>query len=224
MPERLLCRMTDRDASRQTQYDVSWLTKVEACTAVLARGGPDDLMTEVHTNRGFLYWRLGWVPEAMADLNEAVRLSPKLSAVYVNRGSLFAALGNDRLAEQDYGAAVDLNPDNPGALNNYARVQLERGDYGAALKLMEKALRLKSDMDVFYDTQAHALMGLGQIEAAEAAFGQAVDLGGAARVRRYQMQLAAKGYAPGRNDGVMDAATLAALRACIRDNCRLMLE
>ncbi len=224
MPERALCRMSDADAAWDANFKASWQTKVEACNEVLARGGPDDLMTEVHTNRGFLYWRLGQVPEAMADLNEAVRLSPKHSGVYVNRGSLFATLGNHSLAEQDYRTAVDLNPENPGALNNYARMQLEQGDYSAALALMEKALALKSDMDVLYDSQAHALMGLGQIAAAEAAFGRAAALGGASRVRRYQQMLAAKGYDPGRFDGVMDATTQAALSACIRDNCRLMLD
>ena len=59
---------------------------------------------------------------------------------------------------------------------------------------------------------------------AEAAFALAMELGGTPRVRRYQQALTAKGYAPGRSDGVVDGATEAALAACIRDNCRLLLD
>jgi len=228
-PEASLCQMDGPNDFSQAEIDSQ--AKIDACTVVLARGGPDELMGAIYGNRGLVYWRMGRVAEALADLSAAIRvfpdrpeLSPNRSALYVNRGALYSQLGNDRLAEHDFRTAVDLDPHNPGAMNNLARLRLELGDYAAALELMDKALSLKSDFDVFYDTQAHALMGLGQIEAAATAFGRAAELGGPQRVYRYQTMLVAKGYDPGRGDGVLDAATQAALLACIRDNCRLMLD
>ncbi len=198
--------------------------KIDACSAILARGGSSDEIAHAYANRGMLYWATGRIEKASADLDAAVAAAPGRADLYLNRGALRAQLGDYGHAEQDYRKALVLDPSNPGAMNNLARVQIVRGDYAAGLEWIDRAVVMKSDLDVFHDTRAHALMGLGRFDAAEQAFDRAMAVGGPARVQRYQRQLAVKGYDPGHFDGVMDDASRAALRACIRDNCRLMLD
>lgn len=198
--------------------------KIDACSAILARGGNSDEIAHAYANRGMLYWATGRIERASADLDAAIAAAPGRDDLYLNRGAFYTQLGDYRYAELDYRKALDLNPANPGPMNNLARIQIIRGDYAAGLEWIDKAVALKADVDVFHDTRAHALMGLGRLDAAEEAFDRAIAVGGPSRAVRYQRQLATKGYDPGRFDGVMDEASKAALRACIRDNCRLMLE
>jgi tetratricopeptide (TPR) repeat protein len=204
-------------------HDVSQ-AKIDACSAVLDRGGTKDEIAHAYANRGMLYWATGRIREATADLDAAIAASPDRSELYLNRGAFRAQIGDYGHAEQDYQKALALDPANSGAMNNLARVQIVRGDYAAGLAWIDRAIVIKSDLDVFHDTRAHALMGLGRIGAAAEAFDRAIAVGGPARAIRYQRQLVVKGYDPGRFDGVMDDATWAALKNCIRDNCRLMLE
>jgi len=204
-------------------HDVSQ-AKIDACSAVLDRGGTKDEIAHAYANRGMLYWATRRVEEASADLDAAIAASPDRSELYLNRGAFRAQIGDYGHAEQDYQKALALDPANSGAMNNLARVQIVRGDYAAGLAWIDRAIVIKSDLDVFHDTRAHALMGLGRIGAAAEAFDRAIAVGGPARAIRYQRQLVVKGYDPGRFDGVMDDATWAALKNCIRDNCRLMLE
>lgn len=168
--------------------------------------------------------RMGRDADALEDYDQAIRIAPRHVAAYVNRGSFFSKRGQLDLAEADFQAALELVPNNPVVLNNLAWVYVLRGNYRAALDLVNRALDSKVEPRVGRDTQAHALMGLGQVEAAEEAFLEAAQGRGAGLVRQYQEALIAKGYTPGRSDGVLDAATRAALSACIRDNCRLLLD
>ncbi len=212
----MLCQVHGRN-------DVSQ-AKIDACSSILARGGTKDEMAHAYANRGMLYWATGRIEKASADLDAAVAAAPGRSELYLNRGAFRDQLGDSRHAELDYRKALDLDPANAGAINNLARIRVEQGDYAAGLEWIDKAVAMRADVDVFHDTRAHALMGLGRLDAAEEAFNRAMAVGGPLRVVRYQQQLAAKGYNPGGFDGVMDAGTRDALRACIRDNCRLMLE
>jgi Tfp pilus assembly protein PilF len=120
--------------------------------------------------------------------------------------------------------ALRLNPENAWAYNSYAWHLAQQGDYVTAEAQIVKAIALEPESFLLVDTRAHVLMGMGEVPAAENAFTRAMELGGPDIVREYQKSLIAKGYAPGRSDGVVDAVTQAALSACIRDNCRLLLD
>lgn len=162
--------------------------------------------------------------EALVDFNETVRLIPGHSGGYNNRANVYRKQGKYDLMMADLEAAKKAVPSNPTSYNNHAYLLVEEGDYAAALPLIEKSFALGGDDVEFYDTYAHVMMGLGRVEEAEEAFAEAIAQGKSKRVRLYQLALEKKGYDPSRTDGRLDEATRAALSACIRDNCRLMLD
>lgn len=212
-----LCRDVWEDKSGQLHLD--------ACTDVIEGTKSDHRRGEALNYRGLIYSRTGRLDEALADFNEAARLLPNSSAPYNNRANVYRKQGRYDLMMADLEAAKVAKPGSAISYNNHAYSLCEQGDFAAALPLVEKALELESVGNVeVYDTYGHVLMGLGRVEESEAAFAEAIKLGKSKRVRLYQLALEKKGYTPGRSDGVMNDATQVALSACIRDNCRLMLD
>jgi tetratricopeptide (TPR) repeat protein len=202
----------------------SWQVNEDACTDIIARTQSDSLRGEALNYRGLIYSRSGQLEKAEADFTEAIRILPRPSGAYNNRANVYRKQGRYDLMMKDMEAARVAKPDNPVTYNNQAFFLSEQGDYAAAQPLIEKALALGADDTETHDTHAHVLMGLGRAEEAESAFAKAIERGGSKKLQQYQQALAKKGYAPGRSDGVLDDATKAALAACIRDNCRLMLD
>lgn len=196
----------------------------DACSAVIARTKSDRLRGDALNYRGLIYSRTGRLADAEADFTESIRLLPSSSAARNNRANVYRKQGRYDLMMSDLEAAKVAKPGSPTSYNNHAYLLVEEGDYAAALPLIEKSFALGGDDVEFYDTYGHVLMGLGRVAEAEEAFGEAIALGKSKRVRLYQLALEKKGYEPGRTDGIPDKATQAALAACIRDNCRLMLD
>ena len=211
-----LCRAVWEGSNQQINED--------ACTEVINTTQSDGLKGEALNYRGLIYSRTGQLAKAEADFTEAIKVLRKPSGVYNNRADVYRKQGKYDLMLADMEAARVAKPDNPVTYNNQAFFQCGQGDYAAALPLIEKALALGADDTETHDTHAHVLMGLGRAEEAESAFGKAIQRGGQKKLRQYQEALARKGYSPGRSDGIMNDATQAALSACIRDNCRLMLD
>ena len=211
-----LCeRVWDDDITAPTQ---------RACSQVIAQSAVDLERAEAYNARGVIHRRKGRLDEAVADFNEAIQLNPTSSSTHSNRGIAYAQMGKGDLAMASFSKAIELNPKNATAYNNYSWFLSKRGDYEDALAMADKALENNFRHQEYHDTKAHALMGLGRQEDAEEAFDIAASFGGADLVKAYQKTLIAKGYDPGRSDGEFDERTKEALAACIRDNCRLMLD
>jgi tetratricopeptide (TPR) repeat protein len=215
---------TEVNLCRAVWEGSNWQVNEEACTEIVARTQSDSLRGEALNYRGLIYSRSDQLEKAEADFTEAARLLPGASAPLNNRANVYRKQGRYDLMMKDLEAAKVAKPNSPVSYNNHAYLLADEGDYAAALPLIEKSMALGgNDVEVF-DTYGHVLMGLGRAEEAEAAFAEAMALGKSKRVRSYQQALVKKGYAPGRGDGVLDDGTKAALAACIRDNCRLMLD
>ena len=195
-----------------------------ACSRVIENTDERRQRVIALNRRGTAWNRLGEESKALADFDQAIRLEPLYSAPYSNRANVYDQQGKHDLAEQNHQAAIRVNPTNSSSYNNYSWHLAGRGDYEGALVQVNRALALNAERQSVYDTQAHAFMGLGEVAEAEAAFTRAMELGGVETVRQYQRALSKKGYDPGHSDGEADAAMRAGLQACIRDNCRLMLD
>lgn len=209
---------------RAVWEDSNWQVNQDACTDVIERTQSDSLKGEALNYRGLIYSRTGRLEEAEADFTEVLKLLPKSSAAYNNRANVYRKQGRYDLMMADLEAAKVAKPGSPVSYNNHAYLLVEEGDYAAALPLIEKSFALGGDDVEFYDTYGHVLMGLGRAEEAEAAFAEVISLGKSKRVQLYQQALEKKGYLSSHSDGVLDEATQTALSACIRDNCRLMLD
>ncbi len=211
-----ICKSDFKGAQAEPVYD--------ACTRVIEEAKGPFWTASGYNNRSLIlrYW--GRHAEEMDDLNNAIRVYPDHSAAHNNRGQAYATRGEADLAIADFEEALRLNPESALAHNNYAWLLAGKGNYAAASEYSEKAIALAPDHLDAIDTQAHVQMGLGQKASAEETFLKAMKLGGIEMVSQYQEALIAKGYDPGRSDGIPDDATQAALSQCIRDNCRLMLD
>ena len=197
---------------------------INACTVVIKMAESDALKGNAFNSRGLIYAHTGRSDAALADFGSAVGLMTDPAPAYGNRADVYRARGRYDLMISDLESARWVRSDDPQSYSARSRMLSVAGDYAAALPLAEKALALGFDEPRGYDALGHALMGLGRTEEAQIAFAEAIERGDANWLRMYQAILARKGYAPGREDGVMDDATQAALKACVRDNCRLLLD
>lgn len=196
----------------------------DACTRLIEQSDDSYRVASAYNNRSLVlfYWQRN--DDAIADLNKAIVLNPGHSKYHHNRGRVYSRQGENEKAFADFQEAIRLDPENKWARNNYAWHLAEVGAYAAAWPHAEQAVALDPNSYLFTDTLAHVLMGLGHVVYAESAFDHAMALGGAEMIRGYQEALVDKGYVPGRQDGVLDETTRSALSACIRDNCRLLLD
>lgn len=213
-----------QDLCAKAQHGDRSEAALAACTKIIDESDSRRDRSGAHNFRGIIYTNLGDENAALAEFNEAVRLDPYFSGAYSNRANIYSKRGDDVRAVQSYLAALRFSPKNAMAHNNYAWHLARRGEFDKAAKYIVAAEALGDGFQALYDTQGHVFMMLGRTEEAEVAFGKAMTTGGPDLVRRYQQTLYAKGYDPGRSDGVADEATQAALSACIRDNCRLLLD
>lgn len=197
---------------------------LNACTIVVAEARSYESKGKALNNRGLIYARTGRSDAALADFGAAVDLMVDPASAYANRADIYRASGRYDLMIADLESARWVDEANPETYSLRSRILSVDADYGAALPLAEKSLILGFNEPRGYDALGHALMGLGRAEEAEDAFVAAIERGDAHWLSTYQYALARKGYDPGRQDGVMDDATRSALRACIHDNCRLLLD
>lgn len=117
-------------------------------------------------------------------LNRAESLAAKLAnnpqfavSSLLTRGAVAEARGDGDAAEALYRQALELEPENAIALNNLAYVLAtlqKRPD--EALPHIQKAVELRPNVADLLDTRGVVLMGIGDFDAAEQAFAQAMSL------------------------------------------------
>ncbi|MBX5494336.1 MAG: tetratricopeptide repeat protein [Bryobacteraceae bacterium] len=72
--------------------------------------------------------------EALAELNEAIRLNPSLAAAYNARGYVYLLLRDYTRAVADFDAAIRLNPRYANAYHNRGVARRALGDWKGASK------------------------------------------------------------------------------------------
>jgi hypothetical protein len=92
--------------------------------------------------RGLLYQLKGEADRAIADYDEAIRLSPKLPFSYNNRGNAYKAKGNLTAARADYDAAIKADPLWPWGYTNRGILSTEQKDFAGARADFYAALAL----------------------------------------------------------------------------------
>jgi tetratricopeptide (TPR) repeat protein len=141
----------------------------EACTAVIEAPRTSPLERAIALNNRATH-RLG--DEAERDLDEAIRLSPRLAKLYNNRG-LHRMYGTPRLALDDFNEALRLDPRYAVAWNNRGETYASLKDYDRAIADFDHAIRLAPSylhpMYNPYEQRAQALEARGDPKAAEIA-------------------------------------------------------
>ena len=104
-------------------------------------GGP-------HANLGLIYRQAGKLPEAAAELETAVRLSPRQPVYWNQLGVTYRLLGQFRQARDAYDKAIALDPDYAAStLNLGILYDLYLGDGQRALELYSRYLLLSPSGD-----------------------------------------------------------------------------
>ena len=168
---------------------IGWLMTLAALTAMLpgcvteTEGGLPDpasaqtrLAAQLDLARGYL--EQGNTERARHSLNRALDIDARSVETHVLLGVLNAAESNWDIAERHFRTALDIDPRDPMALNNYASYLYSRGRYEEALGYLE---RLVEDAEYRARSQAYENLGLVQIrlddvQAAKESFLRALQL------------------------------------------------
>jgi tetratricopeptide (TPR) repeat protein len=105
-----------------------------------------------YRQRGIAAYRGGDFRQAIADLDQAIRLDPKDAKAYNIRGNAWDYLGDSDRALADYDEAIDLDPNNPAVFHDRGMMWRRKGDLDKALVDMDRAIRFGfSDASLYGD-------------------------------------------------------------------------
>ena len=121
--------------------------------------------------------------DAVAALEQAVKLDPDLAEAHFRLGLGYEALQKREQAESEYKKAVeayrkyfDANPDDAEAHYNLGQTYANLGQYSEAIREYRQATKLKTDdPDIYYDLGV-AHTKLAQYEPAAAAFSKSLEI------------------------------------------------
>jgi Flp pilus assembly protein TadD len=91
---------------------------------------------QAHTNAGGLLALDGRLEEALARLDKAVALQVDSATAHASRGAILLRLKRRDEAEKELLEALRIDPREPAAASNLAKVLLARGDEGGALRAL----------------------------------------------------------------------------------------
>jgi type IV pilus assembly protein PilF len=95
----------------------------------------------VHTELAAGYFEVGNMSVALEEVAVALRADANYSPAYSIAGLIYSALKEDRLAEQNYGQALRINPLDSDANNNYGWFLCQRKREADGIKHILDALR-----------------------------------------------------------------------------------
>jgi type IV pilus assembly protein PilF len=95
----------------------------------------------VHTDLAASYFELGNMGVALDEIKEALRADPRYGPAQNVAGLVYAQLKEDRLAEEAFQTALEINPSDSDAHNNYGRFLCDRKQEKEAVKHFLAAVR-----------------------------------------------------------------------------------
>ena len=135
------------------------------------------------------YFEQGKTTVALDEIKQAVAADPTFGPAYVLRGLVYMRLNDNRLAEESFQRALQLNPRDPDALHNYGWFQCRQGRHQQAIDLFARALANPT-----YGGQAKTLklkgvcqINMGQLPEAEGTLARAYELDPADPVTAYNL-------------------------------------
>ncbi|MEB3276098.1 MAG: DUF6165 family protein [Cyanobacteriota bacterium] len=145
--------------------------------------------------------------EAIALLNQALRLKPDFADGHCSLGLALKRRGDIDAAIAAYSRALELDPALPDAHNNLGVALKERGDLPAAVAAHSRALQLQPHFPEAQLNRGVALQQLGELAAATAAYRAALELRPAYADAHHNLGLALQ------EQGELDAARASLQRA-----------
>ena len=124
------------------------------------------------------YFEKGQMTTALDQVKLAIIADPTVSDAYNLRGLIYANLGDDRLAEESFRRALQLNPRDADTMQNYGYFLCQKKRYGEANALFDQALSNPQYRDTVrtYLTKGACLAQAGQLADAEASLLRAYEI------------------------------------------------
>ncbi|MBI5640955.1 MAG: tetratricopeptide repeat protein [Nitrospirae bacterium] len=160
---------------RTAQQIRVWKDSISLWTHAI-ESGPVNNPVAYHS-RGAFHAISGRTNDALRDLDQAVRLSPRFMEPYMTRGSLYIKSGIPEKAVQDYTQAISIDNNSSKAYHGRGTAFISLGRYEEALKDFDAAISLASGSFSFYNDRAILLSRLNRYEEALRDYGEAVRLG-----------------------------------------------
>lgn len=124
------------------------------------------------------YFEHGQTSVALDEIKQSLSADPTYGPAYVLRGLVYMRMNDQRLAEDSFKRALQVNPRDPDALHNYGWFTCQQGRYPEALQMFSQALA-----SPVYGGRAKTLMlqgtcqvRMGQAPEAESSFARAYEL------------------------------------------------
>lgn len=180
---KLLNRCFEPDAGKRPATMEELAAELQAIYASLVgrpypRQTPPPVVLEAGLllNQAFSLQELGQLEEALALIEQAIRLDPSSSSAHNNKGSTLRAMGRHEEALAAYEQAIRLNPSSASAYTNKGVLLLVLKRREEALAALEQAIRLDPARAMLYNNQGGILNDLGRFQEALSALDQAIRL------------------------------------------------
>ena len=136
---------------------------------------PNEIF-DAYNNRGVYYIAQNRYEEALADLNHALALNPRVARAWVNKGSVYAETNRNDSAYVCFERAIEIAPDYPEGLANRGAIRSRRGDLAGAVEDFARAIRLNPTFRGAYMNRASVYFKMGEYERAVADRRRVIDL------------------------------------------------
>jgi type IV pilus assembly protein PilF len=138
--------------------------------------GSDIEIAIANMNLGIAYMREGHLEEALERLNHARDVKPDYPPIYNALGVLHQTMREYDIAEYNFKIAIELNPDDSSALNNYGLLLCRTRRYEEADEVFLRAASnpLYATPELAYNNAGTCALNNGQIELAEKYFNEAL--------------------------------------------------
>jgi Cd2+/Zn2+-exporting ATPase len=153
-------------------------TRIAGCTEVISRGKRETKQNQLfaYIGRAAAYRAKGDFDRALADLDKALRLSPKSAPALLERGSIYRDRGDFDRAIADYSAAISAQPRSATAFFGRAESYRAKNNLDSAIADYDVALRLDKSLAMARRGRAAAYRDKGDLDRALADFDAALTL------------------------------------------------
>jgi tetratricopeptide (TPR) repeat protein len=129
-----------------------------------------------YSNRAAAYHDQGDNDRAIADLNEAIRLDPKLAMAFNNRGAAYNEQGDNDRAIADYNEAIRIDPKFAMAFSNRGNAYSDKGDNDRAIADYNETIRIDPKFATAFQNRGSAYHDKGDNDRAIADYSEAIRI------------------------------------------------
>ncbi len=127
-------------------------------------------------NLGTWLSKNGRIPEALAQYDTALKMSPEDPLIWYDVGNAHASLGDWDEAISDYRHALQFTPDKPNLLNNLGCALMAKNQLPEAIASIEAALKAKPDFAYAHNSLGTAFFKQGRFDESAQEFAAALKL------------------------------------------------